>query len=202
MSTKKRSELAKKAWRKRKKGGLSEHKTASRRAPSRKTPARKKYRKVSRRRNTLSEMVTNIQAQAGVNTVFQGAVGGVASALLDKALPATMPKNKKMLWNFLAAFGMATIGNAPYAAAGMGAVSAYQLMGEVGLSENQYADDIEKLPMVLDSSGQPMQLSQSPETGGLYLEQNDDGMYLQEADYQVPYAPDFGANWDRQYPHW
>lgn len=190
MTKAERSEQAKKAWRKRKReeGGKPKR---------RKTVVAKsrKYKKSSRRRTTLSQMINPMQTNAGIRAAGSGAIGGGLAALVEKMLKPDMPENRKALWIAGLGFAVAAVGNAPYTGAGMAAVAAYKMMSELGLSQQGYADPIEQLPMMLDAAGNPMALSED-ETGGLYLEENN--MYLEEGlDYQVPYAPNFGADWNQ-----
>jgi len=189
-----RSKIAKAAWRKRKKGG---GKVAKRKT----TKAATKRRKYTRRRGGLSELVTATQAQSGVKAAGLGALGGGLASLTEKVLKPEMPENQKILWLGVGAFGLATLGRAPYMAAGVAGVCGYKLMSEAGLSEGHtnYVDPIEQLPAVLDANGQPMRLAEDPRTGGIYLEE-DDNLYLDEEgneiDYQVDYAPAFSGQWD------
>ena len=193
LSKEARSKIAKAAWRKRKKGGaVTKRKTTK--------PATRK-RKYTRRRGGLSELVTAVQAQSGVKAVGLGALGGGLASLAEKVFKPEMAENQKIMWLGVGAFGLATIGKAPYMAAGVAGVVGYKLMTEVGLSEGhtKYVDPIEQLPAVLDANGQPMRLAEDPRTGGIYL-QEDDNLYLDEdgneIDYQVDYAPAFSGQWD------
>lgn len=113
------------------------------------------------------------------------------------------------MWTAAIGFGIATIGKAPYVGAGVTGVAAYKALIEMGLlNEEPYADPIEQLPMILDAEGNPMMLEQSPETGGMYLDEegyymqangefylDENGNYLQDSDYQVPYATNFSGDW-------
>lgn len=189
LSKTERSEIAKKAYRKR-------IRDASKKKAKRKTAVAKttKRRKPSRRRTTLSQMINPMQTNAGMRAAGSGAVGGGLAALVEKVMKPDMPETRKALWIGGIGFAIAAVANAPYTGAGMAGVAAYKLMSEVGLAENRqvYADPIEQLPMMLDASGNAMMLSED-ESGGLYLEENGE-LYLQEGDasYQVAYAPDFG----------
>jgi len=192
LTTAQRSKIAKAAWRKRKKGNpVAKRKTA--------TPAKRK-RKYTRRRGGLSELVTAVQAQSGVKAVGLGALGGGLASLAEKVFKPEMAENQKIMWLGVGAFGLATIGKAPYMAAGVAGVVGYKLMTEVGLSEGhtKYTDPIEQLPAVLDANGQPMRLAEDGD-GNVYLEE-DDNLYLDEngneIDYQVDYAPAFSGEWD------
>lgn len=203
-----RSANAKKAWRKRKKGGLSKgtH-TLARRGST--APRKRVYRKPSRRRSGLAELVGNLEAKQAARHMGNGALGGGAAFVMDRLLPKKMRPRMKLLWTALVGFGIATVGRAPVVGASMVGVATYKALSEIGLlgeNNNNYADPLEQLPMVLDSSGQSMVLSDD-ETGGLYLDENGnqmyldengDPMYLDESDYQVAYAPDFGsgAGWE------
>jgi len=190
LSTAQRSKIAKAAWRKRQRSTPAKRKST--------TPARR--RKYTRRKGGMGELVTAAQASGGVNTIGLGALGGALASIGEKLLKPTMPAKQKSLWMVAGAFGIATLGKAPYMAAGVAGVAAYQLMGEVGLSEGEvnYVEPIEQLPEVLDTDGQPMRLSEDPTTGGIYLEE-DDTLYLDEdgneLSYQVPYATDFAGDW-------
>jgi len=192
LSTAERSKIAKKAWRKRNRKSPVKKKT---------TAVTKRKRKYTRRRGGLGELVTAVQSQAGLKTVSLGALGGALASIGEKLLKPEMPETQKALWIGAGAFAIATIGKAPYVAAGAVGVAAYKLMGEVGLSEGRtnYIDPIEQLPAVLDTDGQPMQLSEDPRTGNIYLEE-DDTLYLDEEgndlSYQVPYATDFSGDWE------
>jgi len=181
----KRSAIAKAAWRKRKKGGkVSRRKTSA--------PRKRKY---SRRRKGMSELVTAVQANQGVRAGGLGLLGGGLASLAEKIFPTTMPENTKIMWLAVGAFGAATLGRAPYIAAGVAGVAGYKLMTEVGLSEHSYVDPIERLPAVLDADGNPMTLSEDPQTGNIYLEEGHE-LYLDENGYQVEYAPDFAGDWE------
>jgi len=186
-----RSDIAKKAWRKRKRDMTGKTNRRTRKNVVAKT---RPYKKRSRRRTTLSQMINPMQANAGFRAAGNGALGGGLAALIEKILKPEMPDQQKALWLAAVGFGIATLARAPYIGAGVAAVAGYKLMSEVGLAQNAlYADPLEQLPMMLDAAGQPMALAED-ETGGLYLEENN--MYLEEndaLDYQVPYAPDFGA---------
>ena len=135
-------------------------------------------------------MISSVQANQGMRAGGLGALGGGLASLAEKVLKPDMPENEKILWLGLGAFGLATIGKAPYMASGVAGVVGYKIMSEAGLSEGEYeyADPIEQLPEVLDESGQPMTLSED-ETGNIYLEEADPDSY------QVEYAPDFAGDW-------
>lgn len=193
LSKAERSKIAKKAWRKRKKSGP----VARRKSTS---PA-KRTRKYTRRRSGLSELVTSVQANQGLRAGGLGALGGGLASLAEKVFKPDMPENEKIMWLGVGAFGLATIGKAPYMAAGVAGVAGYKIMSETGLSQGPTGyvkDPIQQLPAVLDASGQPMTLSEDPRTGNIYLEQDDeDEMYLDEDTngYQVQYAPAFSGEW-------
>jgi len=199
LSKAKRSEIAKKAWRKKKKTGLS----ASPRSKTSVTRRKTTYRKPSRRRSGLSEVLTNLEAKQGLQNTLNGAGGGLVAYGLERVLPANMDRKRRLLWTVAVGFGIATIGKAPYVGAGVVGVASYKFFDDIKLLNEDYADPLEKLPMVLDADGQPMMLQDDDQTGGLYLDENgnemylDEGeeLYLDESEYQVAYAPDFGADW-------
>ena len=185
-------------------------------ASSGRTPAKRKrttIRKRSRRRSGLSEIITNLEAKAGFNIVLNGAAGGLAFYGLEELFPASMPSKTRLLWSAAVAFGVATIGKAPYVGAGIASVTAYKALVEMGLlNDDAYADPLEQLPMVLDAEGNPMMLNDhNQQTGGMYLDENgyylneegayyldENGNYLQQSDYQVDYAPNFSGAWTGQ----
>jgi len=179
-----------------------------------KTTVRTRGRKKgTRKRKGLGEIITNLEAKTGFNNIMNGAAGGLVAYGLDDILPAAMPSRMRLLWTAAIGFGVATIGKAPYVGAGITGVAAYKALIEMGLlNEKPYADPIEQLPMILDAEGNPMMLEQSPETGGMYLDEegyymtengelylDENGNYLQDEaysdTYQVPYATDFSGSW-------
>lgn len=200
LSKAKRSEIAKKAWRKRKNSTTpSKRRTTLSASPSKRKTTR---RKPSRRRSGLAEIITNLEAKTGFENVARGAAGGLIGYGLEEILPATMGNRQKLFWGAVASFGLATIGKSPYMGAGLAGVIGYKALAEIGFLNENYADPLEQLPMVLDADGNPMMLNED-ETGGLYLDENGDPMYLDENGdpmyldedgYQVAYAPDFGAS--------
>jgi len=201
-----RSAAAKKGVRTRRRNKSA---TPARRRKSNLSARPRAKRKPSRRRKGLSEIITNLEAKTGFNNVVNGAAGGLIAYGLDDILPNSMNNRMRLLWTAAIAFGVATVGKAPYVGAGIAGVAAYKGLIEMGLlNEKPYADPLEKLPMVLDAEGNPMMLDQSPETGGMYLDEegyyldengelylDENGNYLQEASYQVPYATDFSGDW-------
>jgi len=189
LSKAERSRIAKKAWNKRKRSGKVTRRKST-------TPVSRK-RKYTRRKSGLSELFTPEQSRGAARAAGLGALGGGLASLAEKVMKPTTPEPTKIIYLALGAFGLATVGKAPYMAAGVAGVVGYKVMSEAGLSEGEtdYADPIQKLPAVLDASGQPMQLSEDAETGNIYLEA-DDNDYLQEEGYQVQYAPDFAGDWD------
>jgi len=192
LSKAKRSAIAKRAWAKRKRGG---------KATTRSSKPATRRRKYTRRKRGLSELVTSVQANQGVKAGGLGMLGGGLAALAEKVFDPAMKENTKILWLGAGAFGLATLGRAPYMAAGVAGVVGYKLMAETGLSEghHNYTDPIEQLPAILDADGNPMQLSEDPRTGNIYLQESDgEELYLDEGDdgYQVQYAPDFGGDWE------
>ena len=144
-------------------------------------------RRGTRKKGFLSDMVTPATARGAVIAVGNGALGGAAAAILRRVTAGKLPPFWNVAAPFIAGYAAAAFFKMPQVGAGMAAVAANQLMRDVGLGEkddmylqdHNYANNMQQLPAVLDSYGQPM---------------SEDEMYLQQGgQYQVGYAPDFAS---------
>jgi hypothetical protein len=140
---------------------------------TKKTPIRSKRRVTRRKKGMLAELFNPNMATAGGRSVLSGAIGGASAGLLTKLLPDSMDSKTKSFYVIGAGFLTATMLKLPNVGSGMAGVGVYNLMSAGGfLAEGgnyDYAEPIEKLPMVLN------------ENGAMYLQENP--MYLQEPFY-------------------
>jgi hypothetical protein len=165
---------------------------AKRRTTAKRTPARRRTttaakprrrRRTARKKSMLSELFNPKMAQAGGKAILSGAVGGAGGAFIEK-LMKDADNNKKLITMGAASFVTATVFKMPNVGAGMAGVAIYKAMEGAGmlaeddnmyLQQNNYANPIERLPMVLNENNDAMYL------------QEDDNMYLQESIYGVGY---------------
>lgn len=161
-------------------------KPAAKRKPAAK-PTTRRRRTATRSKGMLSELFNPNMAQAAGKTVLSGAVGGAGAALLGKVLPDDMQPKTKAFCTMAGGFLTASLLKMPNVGAGMAAVGMYNLMQISGfLAEDfEYADDMDKLPLVLDENGVDF-LQQNG-----YLQEGDG--YLQEDyNYSMGMFPSFG----------
>lgn len=128
----------------------------TRKKTTKKTAPRSRKRVTRRKKGMLSELFNPTMAQAAGKTVLSGAVGGFGAATLTKLLPDTLEPKTKAFYTIGAGFVTATLLKMPNVAAGMAGVGFYNLLQTGGfLAEDSadYADDMERLPMVLDENG-------------------------------------------------
>jgi hypothetical protein len=163
-----------------------------RRTVTRKAPVRR--RKTTRRKKgMLSEMFTPAMARGGFNTTFSGFVGGNIGLGVERMMPN---QNNAMQIGAMVggAFILATVGGMPNVAAGLSGVAGYKTGKQIaGLADgsmlaNDYANEIEQLPLVLDEEGNPIVMND-----GAVLA---DGVTLMDAAGNVlrpSYAPVFGG---------
>ena len=156
-------------------------------------PTRRRRR--MRKKGFLGDMVNPATARGAVRAVGNGALGGAAAAILRRVTAGKLPPFWDVAAPFIAGYAAAAFFKMPQVGAGLAAVAANQLMGEIGLGEknmylqdHNYANNMKQLPAALDAYGQPMGENE------MYLQQ-DEEMYLQDndSDYQVGYAPDFAS---------
>lgn len=144
-------------------------------------------RRSHRKKGMLGDMFTPAIARGAARAVVNGAVGGGIATVMERLLYGKVNPFWRVAAPFASGFLAAAVFKQPEVAAGIAAVGTKVLMQEAGMAENDnmylqdhpYANDVKQLPPVLDVDGQP--LSQ------------DDEMYLQDGDYQVGYAPEFGS---------
>lgn len=182
--------------------------TKKRRAPRKKTTARKRTRTLSaapkrrrtvkrvgrRKKGMLSELFNPAMAKGGATAVLSGAIGGAGYGLLTKVLPE-LTTAKKIGFAAVGSFVTATVLQKPNLAAGImgGAVfhtmQTQGMLAEKNMQAYKYANSVKALPMVLDENGSELYLSQDD---NMFLSENI--MDLAEAtDYQVQLAPPFGG---------
>lgn len=162
-------------------------KTTRRRRRSAPATTRKRTRRTTRK-GVLGEMFSPAGARAGGKAVMNGAIGGALGAVGDKLMTnAGMSETTKIIGLGVGGFVVAAAFKKPFAGAGMAAIAAYKVLGEVGLNENaylqeyDYANPLEGMPPYLNENGEEYgHLAQSP----MYLQQN--GVDL---DYNVGYYP-------------
>jgi len=150
-------------------------------------------RRGTRKKGFLNDIVTPATTKGGLRAVGNGALGGALASVLERVMAGRLNPFWRIATPFAAGFAAAAFFKAPQIGAGIAAVGANQLMKEVGLADNDgmylqdhdYANQIKQLPAALDGSGQPM--------GEDEMGYEEEEMGLQDADYQVGYAPSFGS---------
>lgn len=163
---------------------------------------RRKY--TPRKKGMLSQMFTPAGARGGAMAAASGFGGGTITSIIDKLLnqlPVEVHSGWRIAGYLGGGFVLATLFKAPNMGAGMSAIAAYKMLEVVGLSQKgdnaKFANDIERMPKMLDKHGQPMAAHNNylqQMDNNYSLQQNDAGTaYLAAQGYQVSYAPDFGA---------
>lgn len=182
--------------------------TKKRRAPRKKTTARKRTRTLSaapkrrrtvkrvgrRKKGMLSELFNPAMAKGGATAVLSGAIGGAGYGMLTKVLPE-LTTAKRIGFAAIGSFVTATVLQKPNVGAGIIGASVFHTMQEKGMLAEKnmqaykYANSVKALPMVLDENGNELYLSQDE---NMYLSENILDL-AESANYQVMNAPPFGG---------
>ena len=157
--------------------------------------AKKRKRNMTvKKKGFMSDLFTPAAAKGAVRIIANAALGGGIAVVADEILVNELKINEKgvPIW-LLAISGATAMMGKPNIAAGIAGYSVGVLAKRfwkrkttettmqddmLYLQDNAYVNNLEALPLVLDSNGVAMA---------------ENNMYLQEDDYQVGYAPDFSG---------
>lgn len=134
------------------------------------TTKRVKTRRRSKKRGFLSEFSLSNPAMTGaVKSTFSGALGGITAGLVQRMMANQSPGMQiggLALGSVIASWGL----KAPNFGAGMAGACGMLIASEVGLlaegnmENQQWANNIQRLPMFLNEEGNPM-LSEDYQSG-------------------------------------